>query len=187
MKKDKTEVIALLVRGFWSNNQFGRVVGQNNICRKWIIFTDRMPIANDYVTYDNVAGMLSPEGKAQLANYRSAEIQYKRRVLQGLEIMDTLNADDDIALWEVNTDTIPGALQTIEDEYYSQSLANYNLNKGAFVQAMADGYGEKRGLCFAIKELLETRAAIIDEDDNYTLVVKKPGENIKNKTGQIGE
>lgn len=74
MKNDKTEVIALLVRGFWSNNQFGRVVGQNNICRKWVIFTDRMPIANDCVTYDDVAGMLSPEGKAQLANYRSAEI-----------------------------------------------------------------------------------------------------------------
>lgn len=188
MNKDKVEAIAILARGFWANNEYGRTTNRNTIVKKWIIFSTGNPVISDYInTQGDLSQMLSPEGKAQMMSYNRAEVTHKRRVLRGLEIMDSLEDDDDIALWEVNYKTIPGALITSSDEYYANYSRGFGLRKGAFVRALADGYGDKQGLCFAIVKLLETRAAIIDDNDKYTLIIKKPDENIKSKTGQIGK
>ena len=188
MSKDKVEAIAILARGFWANNEYGRTTDRNVIVKKWVIFSTGNPVISDYVDMQgDLSQMLSPEGKAQMMSYNNAEVTHKRRVLYGLEIMDSLENDDDIALWEVNYKTIPGALVTSSDENYANYLRGFGLRKGAFVKALADGYGDKQGLCFAIVKLLETRAVIIDDNDKYTLIIKKPDENMNSKTGQIGE
>ena len=187
MSKEKVEAIAILARGFWANNEYGRATNRNIVSKKWIVFSTGNPVIGDYINIHNdPSQMLSPEGKAQIMSYNEAEINHKRRVLRGLEIMDLLENDDDIALWEVNYKTIPGALITSNDEYYANYLRGFNLKKGAFVRALADGYGDKQGLCFAIVELLETRATLIKDDDSYVLLAKVPDGRITKSHGQIG-
>ena len=174
------EVIALRVRGFWSYSKYGRPTDTNSVFERWIIFTSKHPVALDYVTYDD---LFSDEAQEQIKQYNLIEVDYRRKVLHALDIIDSLENDDQIALWEVNSGKkFPRSIQTSDSDFYKEQLSNYNLTDGAFVQALAES-GLKEGLCFAITELLKVRIAAI-KDKKTILVKKTPDSAIEIKNGK---
>ena len=188
MKNKKTDDTAIKVKGFWSGNK--NHIGAfptNDINTKWIIFTSGHPVISQYVDLmADISHMFSEEGKAQIAKFQVAEVGFKRRILYGLNIMEEIDNDDDVALWEVDNKDRPYALKTSSSDYYRESLASFNLKSGAFVTSAKDTDGFRSNACFAITELLEIRYAIIDEDNKYVLLKKTPGGNIVKLTGEIG-
>lgn len=144
--KYSSDALALRVKGFWAANNHihSGSLPSNNISEKWIVFTSEMPVFSEYFDFsEGLSQMLTADGKAKAARYNNAQITYKRRILHALEIYDELESDDDIALWEVNTNDKdrqyqPGALITIANEYFDKEQSNYGLSEGAFVKALAD-------------------------------------------------
>ena len=192
--KDGADAIAILVRGFWSAGRFhpGNLpLPSDQSSEKWIIFTSGMPSMSKYFDLsEDLSYMLSPAGRAKMQEYSNDTIQYKRLILHALDIYNEIENDEDVALWEVNyssDNACPGALATSADEYHEDELANYRLSNGAFVKASADDVGLKKGTCFAIEELLETRSVILYPDNRFTRFRKKPGNRIIKENGTIGE
>ena len=195
-KKDIVTGKAILVRGFWTQSM------QYNGARslpaesqtKWIVFQGSgEPFMGDYVNFysGDLASMLSEETKQNMARYRNDQIVYRRKLLNGLCLMDEIDSDDDIALWSSDftssiNDNIPRSLHVVGNEYHDNYLTKFRLGsgKGSFVEGESI-YDDKGAVAFAIVELLETRATKVDAKGNFVMVRKPVGERISTKKGTI--
>ena len=195
-KKDIITGKAILVRGFWTQNM--QYNGAKSLPAesqtKWIIFQGKgEPFMGDYVNFysGDLAAMLSEESKQNMARYQNDQVVYRRKLLNGLCLMDEIDSDDDIALWSSDftksiNDNIPQSLHVVGDEYHNNYLTNYRLaeGKGSFCtgESIYDDHGN---VAFAIVELLETRATKVDAKGNFMMVKKAVGERLSTKKGTI--
>lgn len=190
-KKHEISGLAILARGFWSYSSFyeGNPLPVE-VQTKWIVFAGKgEPFMGDYVDFYNdnpLSELLSQETIDNARRYDDDLIKYRRKLLMGLDIYDSIESDEDIALWSIDykaiNSTTPKLLHTDGEEYYKDYLGKYRLAKGAFVEGNTD---DKRGSAFAIVDLLESRATIIAKDGSFSMIKKPYGERIVTKKGRL--